>query len=203
MENQQLSTIKQEIIRNNRGTTNTVFFREGYVEIHVTNKKGTNTGTVLVDKEDYAKLGLIRVSQGYAAIAVKGGACVHHIVMEHTSNTKTVVDHINSDKLDNRKHNLRIVSFSDNSNNRNINPENNTGVVGIIKRKHPKYNYTYFRATVSDRTTLMATGRSKTKQVSKHFNISKLGEAKALALAKEWLEMKREEFNYLPKIIES
>ena len=44
----------------------------------------------------------------------------------------------------------------------------------------------------------MATGRSKTKQVSKHFNISKLGEAKALALAKEWLEMKREEFNYLP-----
>jgi len=117
--------------------------------------------------------------------------------MGHISNRLTVVDHINGNPSDNRRQNLRVVSMKDNANNRNRTQNNNTGVVGIVRRKHPVFNYEYYRATVSDRSTPMGGAKSKTRQISKHFNINKYGEDLAFALAKEWLDAKKAGFGYL------
>ena len=198
MDNQHLSTKQENILSNRYGTKNIVTICGEETTFEIFNKAGDLVGTMLIDTEDYGKIGLVRMHGKYACEAVKNGKFIHHLLLGHTSNREMVVDHINSNPLDNRKVNLRIVSVCENANNRNYG-SNNTGVVGIVLRTHPVYNYTYYRATVSDRTTLMGTGRSKTRQVSKHFNIRKYGKDVAFLLAKEWIAKKQKEFGYLDK----
>ena len=195
MDNQQLNTNAYTTIKNRYGTTNHVILRDGFVEIIIV--KGLDEFTMFVDEEDYPLVGLVRLSSnGYAYKAGKGDYAIHNVVMRRNSDKEIVVDHINSDKLDNRKNNLRVVTSKDNANNRNK-PRNNTGIVGISKKEHPIYNYVYYRATFSDRTTPMQGAKSKTKQISKHFNINTLGDEVALQLAIEWLEQKKKEHGYL------
>ena len=195
MDNQQLSTNNYTVVKNARGTTNKVILKEKIVEVIIV--KGSQEFTMIIDSEDYLDIGVVRMSSnGYAYKAIKGNYAVHHIVMNHESNRSIVIDHINGNKLDNRKQNLRIVSAEDNANNR-TNARNNTGIVGISKRVHPIYNYVYYRATVSDRKTPMGGAKSKTKQISKNFNINKLGDVVALNLAIEWIDSKKKEFGYL------
>lgn len=140
----------------------------------------------------------IRVNaNGYVLLRVANKTPLQHLVMNHTSNMTTVVDHINGDRLDNRKSNLRVLAHADNANNRTKNSRCNTDTVGIAKRS--KGNYTYFRATVSDRVTIIENSKAKaqTKRYSKQFNINKLGEEEAMTQAKAWLKQKRAEFNYV------
>ena len=77
----------------------------------------------LCDKDDYENLLKFKWSKscyGYAA-SNKKGKCLqtmHHIVNEREIPKGHVIDHINHNRLDNRKSNLRVVSRSLNNHNR-------------------------------------------------------------------------------------
>ena len=148
---------------------------------------------VLIDTEDLPLISKVRIKQGYPWT---GGQNLAHKVLGHTSNVDTVVDHINGNTLDNRKANLRVLRQCDNANNRHTSA-NNTGIVGISKRKNG--NYEYFRVTVSDRNHPITSSYTKSacKKYTKQFNINTLGEDVALNQAKQWLEKKRKEFGYI------
>ena len=176
--------------------------------INNTIKISGNTTTILITKNDdpaylkevvidTASLHLLKKvyvnSRGYAWTNKNNLA---HLVTRHTSNMDTVIDHINGNKLDNREINLRVLKQCDNANNRNTSA-NNTGIVGIARRKNG--NYEYFRVTVSNRNHPITSSYTKSacKKYTKQFNINILGEDEAFKQAKQWLEYKRKEFGYI------
>lgn len=174
---------------------NTYVEEEGYTKIVVTHiESGRFVAEMLIDNEDVHLLGNVHVTnRGYA---MSKRVPVANLVMNCKSSKELVVDHINGDRLDNRKNNLRLLSAADNANNRNK-TSNNTGVVGIARRSNG--NYIYFRASVTDRNHPVVSGETQSacKRYTKNFNITKLGEDEAFRQAQVWLAQKRKEFNYV------
>ena len=92
---------------------------------------------VLVDKEDFALLNSRKWhmdSQGYARsyVSRKKFMSMHRLVND-TQEGK-ITDHINQNKLDNRKCNLRTASRSLNTRNAPIRIDNTSGYKGVCKR---------------------------------------------------------------------
>jgi HNH endonuclease len=62
---------------------------------------------------------------------------LHRAIMNIS--TKEKIDHINHNKMDNRKENLRIVTIQQNSFNRKIMSNNKSGYKGVSLRSNGKY----------------------------------------------------------------
>lgn len=99
----------------------------------------TNTNEKFhVDIEDYDKIKNLswhKTAQGY--LAHKEGnknILMHRLITDVADGF--VVDHLNHDKLDNRKSNLRICSYSENSMNKAILPK---GITTVRKNGHTYY----------------------------------------------------------------
>lgn len=79
---------------------------------------------IKVDDEDYPLLSRFKwyiSDSGYALTQIRGQKHIkmHHLVWGSIDG-QLVIDHLNNDKLDNRKSNLRLCTQKDNSNNRQI-----------------------------------------------------------------------------------
>lgn len=172
---------------------NTVILHNGYAEIIA--ESANYKHSVLIDIEDIQKVGKVRVTNKLYAYQCKQNAKpVSCVVMNFDSNRKKVVDHINGNRLDNRKSNLRIVSQRQNVTNKRTYVRNNTGVVGISYRENGKYKY--YRVSLTIPNTKSRNNRQG-KKYTKQFNISRLGKEKAFLLAQEHLLEKKKEFGYL------
>lgn len=75
------------------------------------------SGRAIIDDEDYAKLSTFKwsINNGYA-ISTTGHGSMHQIVLG--AKPGMVIDHINRNRLDNRKENLRHATHSQNALNR-------------------------------------------------------------------------------------
>lgn len=82
----------------------------------------------------------------------------HRLIMDCISNHGILIDHINHDRLDNRKNNLRMVSYHQNAMNMKRKESNTSGVTGVSWDKEKRkwcatitYNYkTIFLGYYSD-----------------------------------------------------
>lgn len=142
---------------------NIVVHREGYTEILIC--KDNTWYSTLLDTEDSCELGHLHLNhKGYAHL---WNTSLHRKVMKCVIGDGLQVDHINGNKLDNRKINLRLVDDSHNKRNLHSLHRSKTGVIGIKRRKHKGLDY--FIASWS--------GLDKSKHC-KCFNIGVLGEIK-------------------------
>lgn len=82
-------------------------------------------------------------SGGYLVANVSGGLLrLHDYVMSHVVDEKpagTFIDHINHDKLDNRRQNLRIVSPEESSHNMPLKSNNTSEITGVSITKSGAY----------------------------------------------------------------
>ena len=61
---------------------------------------------------------------------------MHRQIMNLTFSDKQCVDHINRDRLDNRKSNLRFCTRTENNHNMKLSSRNKSGAKGIYKDKN-------------------------------------------------------------------
>lgn len=104
---------------------------------------------LLVDDEDFIRLSATawRIDgAGYPGRRIKvDGAyadqLLHRVVLGLRFGDGLVVDHINGNKLDNRKVNLRVCTQAENARNRGITRRNTSGLKGVCWHKHKQRWY--------------------------------------------------------------
>lgn len=102
-------------------------------------------GYALVDPEDYHEVSQYRwysaeVSPGmiYAMATVEGKSVyMHRLIMQPPKGM--IVDHINGDRMDNRRSNLRICTWTQNNANTKRPRKNKSGYVGVRRTPSNKW----------------------------------------------------------------
>lgn len=108
---------------------------------------------VILDPEDEHLRCLFYVGNGYAVREVDNATTYMHKVIMKASR-EFQVDHINGNKLDNRKTNLRLCSAAQNSMNKSIASNNTSGYKGVTWRK----SRSKWLASIRINTTLIHLG---------------------------------------------
>lgn len=111
---------------------NEVVLKEDYAEVILYNSKHEEVARAKIDLEDADRVGELRWGQanGYCKNS-SSGVFMHNFVLDREPNKKEVVDHINRDRADNRKQNLRIVDYRMNGFNKGMQSNNTSGYVGV------------------------------------------------------------------------
>ena len=107
---------------------------ENYIKIFSHSKNGNINGEFLIDKDDFEKVKTHKWridKQGYAKALIDGKQVSMHRIILSLENNDALVDHINLNKNDNRKENLRIVNAKQNCYNVGLRTTNKSGVKGV------------------------------------------------------------------------
>lgn len=78
-------------------------------------------------------------AKGYVRIKYQGKAHKVHRLVLGLEDRDIQIDHINGNKLDNRKENLRICTGQENARNRKVRSDSQTGVKGVSITKEGNY----------------------------------------------------------------
>ena len=122
---------------------NEIIEYEDYAEIVLYNKHCEEVARALIDLEDADKVKNYKWrinDKGYVITDIVGGlggkTRLHRLIMDCPDDM--VVDHINHNKLDNRKSNLRICTQQQNCTNKSKTSKNTSGAVGVCWEKRRK-----------------------------------------------------------------
>lgn len=144
---------------------------------------------IKIDLDDIEKVKNIRwtLNEGYAYNSRLGAIHRYILNLNRNHNNHTdYVDHINRDKLDNRKLNLRITDNSGNQKNKGIQSNNTSGISGV----------TYTQTSTGAGWIARVTTANK-KRISKFFSENKYGKEQSKQLAIEWRNTKMIENGYI------
>jgi hypothetical protein len=84
-----------------------------------------------------------RTSPGYAGRVINGKFVYMHRLIMGVTEKSLLVDHINGNGLDNRRSNLRIVTFAENRMNTGVRKDNKVGFKGVCQLGNKFLAYTY------------------------------------------------------------
>lgn len=121
------------------GKRNDYIIKENYAELHIVDKYNNIKQIAIIDTDDVEKLKQysFRVhNKGYISTSIKGKTKYLHQIIYGRIREGFEIDHINRNKLDNRKNNLRECRHIDNTHNRI--KENKYTQQGVTKLKRLK-----------------------------------------------------------------
>lgn len=130
---------EKERRRVKRGVTRTKYdsneikIHNDYAEVILYDNKCNIIGSTLIDIEDVEKVKNIKwciMSKGYVIGTMQNKRILLHRFLMNCPSDMTV-DHINRNKLDNRKSNLRICTMQENDFNKPILKNNTSNVTGV------------------------------------------------------------------------
>ncbi|WP_303188412.1 HNH endonuclease [uncultured Clostridium sp.] len=122
---------------------NKYIINDNYVEM-IIESKVYGVIRVKIDNDDLEKCNKLtwhyakNKDSKYIQTRIKGKMIKLHRYIMNMNNSNLVVDHINRNPLDNRKSNLRICSYKENSFNKSIRVDNTSGIPGVSFHKTNK-----------------------------------------------------------------
>lgn len=148
--------------KRNTRTKNEIIYLDDHAEIVLYNNKCEEIHRALIDLEDVNKISIYkwRFTHGYANHRMSG-IQLQNLIMDFISNSETVVDHINRNRLDCRKENLRIVTYFVNAFNKGIQSNNTSGTPGV---RYDEGNSDRWIATIKVNHKNIHLGSYKTKE---------------------------------------
>lgn len=111
---------------------------ENMVSIPLRNKSKEIVAYTIVDKDIYNTINFTCCfnKDGYAQAKINGASVLLHRFVLKAIKGDPIVDHINGDKLDNRKENLRFITYMQNSQNKQKKEGTSSKYIGVHKRTH-------------------------------------------------------------------
>ena len=112
---------------------NDVFFSGDVCVIVLKNRQGMVVGTTMIDTVDHEKVKSHRWYLNNVGYAMTGTKIVPlaATILGIKTNRNVIVDHINQNKLDNRRINLRVIGKSENAFNSKQRTDNTSGYRGV------------------------------------------------------------------------
>ena len=180
--------LAEQSLKEKRRFENIIEIKKDYAIMKIYSKTfGWNI--VYIDIEDIEKVNNIKwgINEGYAYNYTYGAMHRYILNLERTpQNENEYVDHINRNRLDNRKSNLRLVDNSINQKNKKCQSNNTSGIPGVRKM------YT----NTSEGWIAKVSMQNKTR-ITKFFASNKYGDEIAKELAIAWRDANMKKYGYI------